>query len=78
MQPVAVKLGQQLSLRIDFLPLEVCEELGALTDRVGPIPFEEARRAVESAIGFCTEMCLPAAAASIVAWQCRWCGSRRR
>lgn len=47
----AVKLGQQLSLRIDFLPPEVCEELGALTDRVGPIPFEEARRAVESAIG---------------------------
>lgn len=47
----AVKLGQQLSLRIDFLPLEVCEELGALTDRVGPIPFAEARRAVESAIG---------------------------
>ena len=29
-----------------------------------------------SAMGFCTEMCLPAAAASSVAWWCRWCGSR--
>ncbi len=48
---IAVKVGQQLSLRLDFLPFEICQELGKLTDRVPPFPFEEALPSIEAALG---------------------------
>jgi ubiquinone biosynthesis protein len=47
----ALKLGQQLSIRVDLLPWELCDELASLTDRVPAFPVEEAITAVEEAIG---------------------------
>ena len=35
---VAIKLGQQLSARVDLLPFEVCQELGTLLDASLPLP----------------------------------------
>ena len=42
----AVKLGQQLSVRADLLPPEVCEQLASLSDRVPPMDFAEARAVI--------------------------------
>ncbi len=47
----AVKLGQQLSIRVDMLPFEVCRELGSLVDRAGGVPLDEVRPAIEAAAG---------------------------
>lgn len=47
----AVKLGQQLSLRADLIPYEYCQELGKMLDATAPMPFEQARRAIERTIG---------------------------
>ena len=46
----AVKLGQQLSIRVDLLPFEFCEELSKLTDRVVAIPVAEAIAEIERAV----------------------------
>jgi predicted unusual protein kinase regulating ubiquinone biosynthesis (AarF/ABC1/UbiB family) len=46
----AIKVGQQLSMRIDLLPFEVCHELSKMLDSVGPFPVELALAAVERAI----------------------------
>lgn len=51
MGATAVKLGQQLSLRVDMLPPEICQELSKLTDRAPPMLAEEAIVDVERAIG---------------------------
>jgi ubiquinone biosynthesis protein len=47
----AVKLGQQLSLRSDLLPKDVCDELASLTDDVPPIPRASVTALLEAALG---------------------------
>ena len=43
-----VKLGQILSTRPDLLPRPVIHELESLQDNVGPFPFADVRRTIES------------------------------
>lgn len=47
----AIKLGQQLAIRVDLLPFEVCDELSRLMDKVPPFPWEEARAVITSELG---------------------------
>ena len=49
--PVFVKFGQALSTRPDILPADVATELARLQDQVPPFPGEQAREAVEAALG---------------------------
>jgi ubiquinone biosynthesis protein len=46
-----VKLGQQLSTRLDLLPFETCNELSKMLDAMPPFPAEQAIAAVERATG---------------------------
>lgn len=46
-----LKLGQQLSIRVDLLPMAYCHEFGRLLDRVEPFPSDEAIRIVEESLG---------------------------
>ena len=46
-----LKLGQQLAVRIDFLPWEVCQELGKLMDSAPPIALEVVRDQIEATVG---------------------------
>ncbi len=46
-----LKLGQQLSIRVDLLPEHYCHEFGRLLDRVEPFPTEKAIEIVEEQIG---------------------------
>ncbi|MEX0905659.1 MAG: AarF/UbiB family protein [Balneolaceae bacterium] len=48
MGPAFIKLGQLLSTRPDLLPPAYTEALANLQDKVGPFPFEEVRKIVES------------------------------
>ncbi len=47
----AIKVGQQLSVRIDLLPWEVCEELAKLQDNVPPFDVEYAISRFEETTG---------------------------
>jgi ubiquinone biosynthesis protein len=49
--PIFVKFGQILSTRRDLLPPDVADQLALLQDRVKPYPGEQARAAVEKALG---------------------------
>jgi len=49
--PIFVKFGQILSTRRDLLPADVADELAQLQDRVPPFPGEQARAAIEAALG---------------------------
>ncbi|MGA9333187.1 MAG: AarF/UbiB family protein, partial [Rudaea sp.] len=49
--PIFVKFGQILSTRRDLLPADIAEELALLQDQVPPFPGEQARHAVEAALG---------------------------
>lgn len=49
--PVFVKLGQMLSTRRDLLPEDIGDELALLQDKVPPFSTEEAREAIEDALG---------------------------
>ena len=49
--PSYVKLGQFLATRADVVGEEVAAELAKLQDQVPPVPDEEARRAIELALG---------------------------
>lgn len=49
--PTFVKIGQQLSLRIDLLPYQYAAELEKMLDHVPPFPVEQAIAAIEEAIG---------------------------
>ncbi len=49
--PIFVKLGQMLSTRRDLLPKDIADELALLQDRVAPFPGDQARVAVEKALG---------------------------
>lgn len=51
MGATAIKIGQQLSVRIDMFPVEVCDELARLTDRVPPFATSYAIRRIELAAG---------------------------
>lgn len=46
-----LKIGQQLAVRVDLLPFEVCSALGELLDAVPPEPMVALRREVERALG---------------------------
>lgn len=46
-----IKLGQQLSLRIDILPHAYATELENMLDRVEPFPFEQALGYIKEAVG---------------------------
>ena len=48
---MAVKLGQQLSVRLDVLSFETCQELTRLTDKVRPISLRDARDVIEEQLG---------------------------
>jgi predicted unusual protein kinase regulating ubiquinone biosynthesis (AarF/ABC1/UbiB family) len=47
----AVKIGQQLSVRIDLFPYDVCRELELLVDSVPPFPTEQAVDIIERELG---------------------------
>jgi ubiquinone biosynthesis protein len=49
--PIFVKFGQILSTRRDLLPPDIADDLASLQDRVLPFPGEQARLAVEKALG---------------------------
>jgi len=49
--PAAIKLGQLLSTRADVFGLEFADDLGHLKDRLPPFPLDQARAAVEEALG---------------------------
>ena len=51
MGPVAIKVGQQLSIRADLLPFEYCEELSRMLDRMNPFPVDYAIEAIERTTG---------------------------
>jgi len=46
-----LKVGQQLSIRIDLLPMPFCAELGKLLDQVPAFPTERAIAAIERSTG---------------------------
>ncbi len=46
-----VKIGQQLSIRVDLLPAEYCAELSKMLDRMPAFPLEEALAVVERTTG---------------------------
>ncbi len=46
-----IKFGQWLSVRPDFVPPEVIEELEKLQDRLPPVPFKVIRKALEQEYG---------------------------
>jgi predicted unusual protein kinase regulating ubiquinone biosynthesis (AarF/ABC1/UbiB family) len=48
---VLIKLGQFLGARVDVMPGEYIEELRRLHDEVPPVPFEEAKKVIESEFG---------------------------
>ncbi len=47
----AIKVGQQMALRVDMLPFEVCEELNTLLDAVPPFPLKDVESEIEEAVG---------------------------
>jgi predicted unusual protein kinase regulating ubiquinone biosynthesis (AarF/ABC1/UbiB family) len=49
--PTFVKIGQQLSLRIDLLPYQYAAELEKMLDQVAPFPTKQAIECIEEAIG---------------------------
>jgi predicted unusual protein kinase regulating ubiquinone biosynthesis (AarF/ABC1/UbiB family) len=49
--PTFIKLGQFLSVRRDFLPQELAEELGLLQDRVPAFPIEHVRETIRNELG---------------------------
>ena len=49
--PIFVKFGQILSTRRDLLPADVADELAQLQDQVPPFPGDQARTAIEAALG---------------------------
>lgn len=49
--PTFIKIGQQLSLRADFLPPEYCQEFARMLDSVPPFATERAEQIIERAVG---------------------------
>lgn len=48
---IAIKIGQQLAVRVDFLSPEVCNELGRLMDHAPAFPLEVAIERIEATLG---------------------------
>jgi predicted unusual protein kinase regulating ubiquinone biosynthesis (AarF/ABC1/UbiB family) len=48
---IFVKVGQQLSTRLDLLPAETCQELSKLLDDMAPFPTEQALKVIERVTG---------------------------
>ncbi|GFP25520.1 ubiquinone biosynthesis protein [Candidatus Hakubella thermalkaliphila] len=48
---VLIKIGQVISARADFMPLEYLEELSRLQDEVPPVPFSQIRERVIQELG---------------------------
>jgi predicted unusual protein kinase regulating ubiquinone biosynthesis (AarF/ABC1/UbiB family) len=46
-----VKLGQQLSMRLDLLPKAYCDELEKLLDQTSEFPYDQAIDAIEAQVG---------------------------
>jgi ubiquinone biosynthesis protein len=46
-----VKIGQQMSIRLDLLPVRYCQELALMLDSVPPFPVEEAIAVIERTTG---------------------------
>lgn len=46
-----IKIGQQMAMRVDFLPYAVTRELDKLMDAVKPFPLKEAITRIESSLG---------------------------
>ncbi len=46
-----IKIGQQLGLRADLIPVEYCDELLSLLDQVPPFPAEAAITTIEATVG---------------------------
>ncbi len=51
MGPTFIKFGQMLSLRTDFLPHEICDELRKLLDHDPKISYKEIKQIVEDELG---------------------------
>lgn len=49
--PTFIKLGQALSMRPDFVPVELMDELARLQDNVPPSPYDEIKKIIESELG---------------------------
>ena len=49
--PTFIKFGQILSVRPDLIPLDICNELSKLQDRVPPFSYEEVRKQIKAAFG---------------------------
>jgi len=49
--PTFIKLGQLLSVRPDLIPLELCNELSKLQDRVPPFAYEDVRKQIKDSVG---------------------------
>lgn len=49
--PTAIKVGQQMSLRLDIIPYAYAHELEKLLDKVPAFSFEQARKRIEESIG---------------------------
>ena len=46
-----VKIGQQMSIRLDLLPARYCHELAKMLDQVPPFPVEQAIQSIERSTG---------------------------
>src|SRR5258707_7125380 len=46
-----IKIGQQMSIRLDLLPLRTCEELALMLDSVPPFPTDQAIEVIERTTG---------------------------
>ena len=49
--PTFIKFGQALSVRPDLVPLDLCNELSKLQDRVPPFGYEAARKQIKDSFG---------------------------
>lgn len=49
--PTFIKFGQILSVRPDLIPLDLCNELSNLQDRVPPFGYEDVRRQIKESLG---------------------------
>lgn len=69
--PTFIKFGQILSVRPDLVPLDLCNELSKLQDRVPPFEYEDVRRQIKESLGgfpeevFASFDPIPMAAASL-------------
>ncbi|MFN3531255.1 MAG: ABC1 kinase family protein [Candidatus Brocadia sp.] len=53
--PTFIKFGQILSVRPDLIPLDLCNELSKLQDRVPPFSYDDARKQIKDSFGMYPE-----------------------